>query len=121
MSAYNAEKKAVALQYKDGAPAPIVIASGMGHLAEKMVEIAADNGVPVYEDTSLATMLSQLQLGQAIPEELYSLVVDIYVYFLHFDPNHPERTRLHQNDNRAETAQPPVPSEAEVSTDERSE
>ena len=53
---------------------------------EKMVEIANENDVPVYEDNSLATVLSQLDLGREIPEELYKAVVDIYAYFLHFVP-----------------------------------
>ena len=50
------------------------------------MEVAADSGVPIYEDNSLATILTQLQLGQEIPEELYKAIVEIYVYFLHFDP-----------------------------------
>lgn len=95
MSQYNnPARKAVALRYEGGMPAPVIVASGMGPIAEKIVEVAADSGVPIYEDNSLTTMLSQLQLGQPIPEELYSLIVDIYVYFLHFDPEHPEKTRL---------------------------
>ena len=49
------------------------------------METAADSGVPIYEDNSLATMLTQLQLGQEIPEELYKAIVEIYVYFLRFD------------------------------------
>jgi flagellar biosynthesis protein len=48
--------------------------------------VAQANGVPVYEDDSLATVLTQLQLGQEIPAELYQAIVDIYVYFLNFDP-----------------------------------
>ena len=87
MSPYDQSRKAVALQYENGSPAPVVVASGMGYLAEKIVEVAAENGVPVYEDTSLATMLSQLQLGQEIPESLYRFIVDIYVYFLQFEPD----------------------------------
>lgn len=79
-------KRAVALRYGDNDPAPIVVASGTGFVAEKMVEVANDNDVPVFEDTSLATVLSQLELGTAIPEELYKTVVDIYVFFLHFSP-----------------------------------
>ncbi len=94
MSQYDQSRKAVALQYENGAPAPVVVASGMGYLAERMVEIASENGVPVYEDSSLATMLSQLALGQAIPESLYQFIVDIYVYFLHFDPEAPEKPRV---------------------------
>lgn len=83
----SAAKKAVALQYGPDDAAPVIVASGMGYLAEKIVETAADNGVPIYEDNSLATVLTQLKLGQEVPEELYKAIVEIYVYFLHFDPN----------------------------------
>lgn len=83
----NPSKKAVALQYEAGDSAPVIVASGMGYMAEKIVEVAADSGVPIYEDNSLATILTQLKLGQEIPEELYKAIVEIYVYFLHFDPN----------------------------------
>ena len=83
----NPSKKAVALQYDVGDGAPVIVASGMGYMAEKIVEVAADSGVPIYEDNSLATILTQLKLGQEIPEELYKAIVEIYVYFLHFDPN----------------------------------
>ena len=83
----NPSKKAVALQYGAGDGAPVIVASGMGYMAEKIVEVASDSGVPVYEDNSLATILTQLKLGQEIPEELYKAIVEIYVYFLHFDPS----------------------------------
>lgn len=79
--------RAVALQYGAENAAPVIVASGTGYMAEKIIEVAADYGVPIYEDNSLATILTQLQLGQEIPEALYKVIVDIYVYFLHFDPN----------------------------------
>ena len=82
----GASRKAVALQFGANDSAPVVVASGMGYMAEKIVETAADSGVPIYEDNSLATVLTQLKLGQEIPEELYKAIVEIYVYFLHFDP-----------------------------------
>lgn len=97
MSRYNTPNpagRAVALRYDGSAnTAPIVVASGMGYLAEKILEVAADNNVPVYEDNSLATMLSQLQLGQQIPDSLFQAIVEIYVYFLNFDPNDPDKAR----------------------------
>ena len=65
----------------------------MGNMAEKIVEVATDSGVPVYEDNSLATVLSQMELGREIPEELYEAIVEIYVYFLNFDPDDPEKFR----------------------------
>jgi len=88
----DASGRAVALRY-DGGGAPVVVASGMGYLAEKIVEVASESGVPVYEDTSLATMLSQLSLGQEIPDSLYRAIVEIYVYFLNFDPADPDKAR----------------------------
>lgn len=92
-------QRAAALRYRAGDGAPVIVASGMGHLAEKIVEVASDNGVPVYEDTSLATVLSQMQLGREIPEELYQAVVEIYLYFLEFDPSDPEKFRRGREDS----------------------
>ena len=105
MSRYDtpATGRAVALRYDGGSAAPIVVASGMGYLAERIVEVAADNNVPVYEDNSLATMLSQLQLGQQIPDSLYQAIVEIYVYFLNFDPNDPDKARREREDARRRT------------------
>lgn len=77
--------RAAALKYdpeKNGAP--VVVASGMGYTAEKITETAMRAGVPVYEDDSLATMLTQLKLGAEIPKELYQAIVEIYVYFLKY-------------------------------------
>lgn len=89
MSEFNEllNKKAVALKYDEGnQTTPIIVAAGKGHMAEKIVETAAENGVPIYEDNSLATVLSQLNLGSQIPPEVYKTVVDIYVYFLQYLP-----------------------------------
>ena len=86
-SEFPRKKRAVALHYGADDTAPVVVASGMGYLAEKIVDVAQANGVPIYEDDSLATVLTQLNLGQEIPAELYQAIVDIYVYFLNFDPS----------------------------------
>ena len=91
MSQYDdiMNKKAVALRYDENRDvAPVIVASGLGYMAEKMVEVASESGVPVYEDNSLATVLTQLDLGTAIPEELYQAIVDIYTYFLKYTPKH---------------------------------
>lgn len=89
MSEFNKilNQKAVALSYDEEMDrAPVIVASGRGHLAERMVELACENNVPVYEDNSLANILSQMELGSEIPTELYQMVVDIYVYFLKLVP-----------------------------------
>ena len=86
MSQYNDNsKKAVALKYDSNKNnAPVIIASGSGYIADKVVEIAEESGIPVYKDDSLSVLLSQLDIGSEIPEELFSSVVDIYIYFLNF-------------------------------------
>lgn len=87
MSEYDYQDKAVALKYdpeKD--KAPVIVASGMGYMAERITEAAMKAGVPVYEDDSLATLLSQLKLGTPIPEDLYKAIVEIYIYFLQYVP-----------------------------------
>ncbi len=89
MSQYDdvMNKKAVALRYDENKDvAPVIVASGLGYMAERIVEMANENGVPVYEDNSLATVLTQLDLGTAVPEELYQAIVDIYAYFLRYNP-----------------------------------
>ena len=60
----------MALQYGPGSGAPVIVASGMGHLAERIVEVAVDSGVPVYEDNSLADHSVPDGAGQGDPEEL---------------------------------------------------
>lgn len=93
MSEYDnlMKRKAVALKYdteKNGAP--VIVASGMGYMAERITEAAMEAGVPVYEDDSLATLLTQMKLGAEIPRELYQAVVEIYIYFLGFVPGEKE-------------------------------
>ena len=91
MSQYDdvLNKKAVALRYDENKDAaPVIVASGLGYMAERIVEMANENGVPVYEDNSLATVLTQLDLGTPIPEELYQAIVDIYAYFLKYAPKY---------------------------------
>ncbi len=120
MSRFNdmLNKKAVALKYDERqSAAPVVVASGMGYMAEKMVEVANESGVPVYEDNSLATVLSQLNLGTEIPEELYKAVVDIYAYFLRFvpgnvEPLEAEGTEEGEQAGAGEGLQEKVPAEA---------
>lgn len=104
-------QKAVALKYNpDKNGAPVIVASGMGYLAEKITETAMEAGVPVYEDDSLATLLTQLQLGAEIPRELYQAIVDIYIYFLGYVPEKSETPEEEQ-----EGEETPDAGEADIS------
>jgi len=75
----NEPLKAIALQY-DGENAPIVTAAGEGVIAEEIIRIAREHGVPLREDASLAALLSDLELGEEIPEQLYRIVAEVIAY-----------------------------------------
>lgn len=89
MSPSNAKQQATALKYAIDREnsAPIVVASGMGVVAQKIVDVAMENNVPIYEDDSLAALLSQLEVGTQVPPSLFQAIVDIYAYFLNYDPS----------------------------------
>ena len=62
--------------------APIVIASGYGEVAQRIIDIAENRGIPVFRDDSAASMLCMLEVGKTIPPELYQIVAAIYVQLL---------------------------------------
>lgn len=73
---------ACALRYDErsddgGDEAPVVVASGQGDLAARIVEAARQYGVPVLRDVPLARALIELEVGTAIPEALYEAVAEI--------------------------------------------
>ncbi|MCR5627860.1 MAG: EscU/YscU/HrcU family type III secretion system export apparatus switch protein [Lachnospiraceae bacterium] len=73
-------KTAVAIQYVPGEVAPKVVASGKGHVAEKIIEEAKAADVPLHEDSKLAQTLSNLEIGEMIPPELYEVVAEVLVF-----------------------------------------
>ncbi|MBR2186720.1 MAG: EscU/YscU/HrcU family type III secretion system export apparatus switch protein [Lachnospiraceae bacterium] len=73
-------KTAVAIAYDPANVAPTVVASGKGAVAEKIIETAKESDVPVHEDSKLAETLSGLEIGDAIPPELYEVVAEVLVF-----------------------------------------
>ena len=83
MSQSNSKNKAVALRYdtkRDNAP--VVVASGCGEIAKKIIDVAEKNGIPVYRDDSAASLMCMLKVCSNIPNELYEVVAAIYVSLL---------------------------------------
>lgn len=77
------KSKAVALKYDiDSNVAPVVIASGCGYEAERIIDVAERMGIPVYRDDSAASLMCMLQVGSSIPTELYQIVAGIYCEIL---------------------------------------
>ena len=77
---FNIEKTAVALAYEPGDDAPKILATGKGHMAERIIAEAKAADVPFYQDSALAETLSKLEIGDAIPPELYEVVAQILVF-----------------------------------------
>jgi len=79
-------KLAVALKYEDdGTEAPVVIASGRGEIAEKILQIAQMEKVPVHQDGSLVQVLAELEVDTEIPPELYQAVAQIIAFVWQLD------------------------------------
>jgi flagellar biosynthesis protein len=74
---------AVALHY-DGSNAPTVTAKGRDQLARRIMQVAQDHGVPLHEDEYLVQVLSTIELGDEIPENLYRAVAEViaFAYYL---------------------------------------
>ncbi len=82
MSTQDSDKSpdsAIALQY-DGVTAPRVTAKGEGELANKIIELANEWGIPLHEDPDLVMLLSRLELGDEIPEALYIAVAQVIAF-----------------------------------------
>ena len=74
---------AVALHY-DGSNAPLVTAKGRDQVARQIIDAAQRHGVPLHEDEHLVQVLSLIELGDEIPENLYRAVAEViaFAYYL---------------------------------------
>jgi len=72
---------AVSLKYDKGRDrAPKVTAKGQGRVAQEIIRIAKENGIPIREDEDLLELLYPLELEQEIPPELYSVVAELLAF-----------------------------------------
>ena len=81
MTVQTRTQLAIALHY-DKTGAPRVIAKGKGTIGAKIVEIAKANDIPIEENEVLAGALSNVEIGDEIPVELYKAVAEVLVFVL---------------------------------------
>ncbi len=79
---------AVALQY-DGERAPRVTAKGRDGIADQIVALAKQHGIPLQENDALASMLARVELGEEIPEALYLAVAQVIAFAYHLSGKRP--------------------------------
>jgi flagellar biosynthesis protein len=77
--------KAAALKYEAGYEVPVVSAAGIGHIADRIIEKAEAGGIPVVENKELAELLTNVEVGDSIPYELYEAVAQIIAYVTDID------------------------------------
>ena len=81
MSVTTTKQVAVALHY-DRKGAPRVVAKGKGTIGAKIIELAKAHDIPIEENEVLAGALSNVDLGDEIPEELYKAVAEVLIFVL---------------------------------------
>lgn len=80
------EKRAIALRYRKGEdPAPVVLAKGKGTVAEAIMELARQAGIPTMVKPELASLLELTEIGEAIPPEAYKLAAEIIAFVWRLD------------------------------------
>ncbi len=86
--------EAIALSYDStNQSSPKVVAKGKGIVAENIIEKAKENNVPIQEDASLVQLLSQLQINESIPENLYQAVAEVFAFVYRVDQKYINETK----------------------------
>lgn len=83
-------KKAIALKYdREAGKAPLIVAKGMGEIAEQIMKLAEENDIHIHESPELVEVLIRLELGDEIPESLYRAIAEViaFAYSLKHDTN----------------------------------
>jgi len=95
MSTPDSRKKAVALHYdhEKGDVAPRIVASGRGAVAERILAVADESGVPLHEDKALVETLLAFDIGKEIPPELYLVVAEVLAFVQHLDKRDARETK----------------------------
>lgn len=82
MKKENEPLKAVALKYPCGSDAPFIAAKAKGVLAQKLVEIAEEQKIPVVEDKIATDILTVEEIGACIPEETWKIIAQIFAFVM---------------------------------------
>lgn len=80
MPANDATREAIALAYSQTDAAPRVVAKGKGVIAEKIIARAREHGVYVHESPELVALLTQVDLDEHIPPQLYMAVAELLAW-----------------------------------------
>lgn len=78
-------RRAAAIKYEENLAAPIVTASGIGIIADNIIENAKENKVPIVYNKELTDLLCNVDIGEEIPSDLYEAVAHVIAYITDLD------------------------------------
>ena len=91
MSKRPPAKSAVAIKYDSAKDkSPKVVAKGSGNIAEKIIAVANENGVPIKEDSDLVQVLSQIDIDKEIPPSVYQVVAELLAFVYQVNKDFPK-------------------------------
>lgn len=73
-------REAIALAYRQTDAAPRVAARGKGLIAEEIISRAREHGIYVHESPELVALLTQVDIDQSIPPQLYMAVAELLAW-----------------------------------------
>jgi flagellar biosynthesis protein len=84
----NGPSAAVIKYDKEHGKVPTIVAHGTGLVAQKIIETAKQNNVHLQEDSTLIENLLQIDLGDAVPAQLYEVIAEIFILLEKIDENY---------------------------------
>ncbi|ALC81041.1 MULTISPECIES: EscU/YscU/HrcU family type III secretion system export apparatus switch protein [Bacillus] len=79
-------RRAVALKYNEQKDlAPKVTAKGEGLLAEEIIKLGEEAGVPIERNPVLVQLMKNLTVDEQIPEALYEVVAEVFSFVYRMD------------------------------------
>lgn len=74
-------QKAIALKYDhEAGKAPLIVAKGMGEIADQIIKLAEEHDIHIHESPELVEVLIRLELGDEIPESLYRAIAEVIAF-----------------------------------------
>ncbi|NHC07250.1 EscU/YscU/HrcU family type III secretion system export apparatus switch protein [Azonexus fungiphilus] len=85
-------REAIALAYRQTDAAPRVVAKGKGLIAEEIIAKAREHGVFVHESPELVALLTQVDIDEHIPPQLYMAVAELLAWLYRIEQGEPPAT-----------------------------
>jgi flagellar biosynthesis protein len=76
----DSAREAIALAYRQTDAAPRVVAKGKGFVAEQIIAKAKEHGVYVHESPELVALLTQVDIDEHIPPQLYMAIAELLAW-----------------------------------------